>query len=90
MEEYNKRTDNKRFVWQPHGSQFTIIEEVPKSTLILRLKQPKALGKDKILAPIEFDKTWVMAEKQKKNYINFTTASAQRSPSIAAEIIPPA
>jgi len=65
LEGNDKGTDNKRFVWQPHGSQFTIIEEVPDSSLILKLKQPKALDKDKILNAIGFDKTWVTIEKRK-------------------------
>jgi hypothetical protein len=70
LEGFNKGTDNKRFVWQPHGSQFTIIEEVPSSSLILRLKPPKALDKDKILKAIGFDKTWVNVEKKNKNCPN--------------------
>ena len=65
LEGFDKGTDNKRFVWQPHGSQFTIIEEVPTSSLILKLKPPKALNKDKVLEAIGFDKTWVTVEKRK-------------------------
>lgn len=65
LEGFDKGTGNKRFVWQPHGSQFTIIEEVPTSSLILKLKPPKALNKDKILEAIGFDKTWVTIEKRK-------------------------
>lgn len=59
-----KGTDDKQFVWQPHGSQFTIIEKVPKSSLILKLKQPEALDKNKILDAIGFDKSWVTVEKR--------------------------
>tara|TARA_R110002124_G_scaffold270695_5_gene439311 strand:+ start:7790 stop:8542 length:753 start_codon:yes stop_codon:yes gene_type:complete len=64
LEGYDQGTDNKRFVWQPHGSQFTIIEEVPRKSLILKLKQPDALEKDKVLKEIGFDKTWVTIEKR--------------------------
>jgi hypothetical protein len=64
LEGNDKGTKNKRFVWQPHGSQFTIIEEVPATSLILKLKQPKTLDKDKILTAIGFDKTWVTIEKR--------------------------
>jgi hypothetical protein len=65
LEGYIKGTDDKQFVWQPHGSQFTIIEKVPKSSLILKLKQPETLDKNKILNAIGFDKSWVTVEKRK-------------------------
>tara|TARA_R110002020_G_scaffold458719_1_gene676432 strand:+ start:1067 stop:1819 length:753 start_codon:yes stop_codon:yes gene_type:complete len=64
LEGFNKWTDRKRFVWQPHGSQFTIIEDVPKSSLILKLRQPEPLNRDKILEAIGFDKSWVTIEKR--------------------------
>lgn len=64
LEGYDKGTDNKRFVWQPHGSQFTIIEDVPSNCLILKLKPPKALNKNKVLDAIGFDRTWVTIEKR--------------------------
>lgn len=65
LEGFNKRTKRKQFVWQPHGSQFTIIEEVPNNTLILKLKQPEPLNKDKVLKTIGFEKSWVTVEKRK-------------------------
>jgi len=64
LEGFNHGTDIKRFVWQPHGSQFTIIEEVPRNSLILKLKQPDSLDKNKVLDAIGFDKTWVTIEKR--------------------------
>tara|TARA_B110000037_G_scaffold220233_2_gene287339 strand:- start:43328 stop:43573 length:246 start_codon:yes stop_codon:yes gene_type:complete len=40
LEGYEKgavhKSVNKRFTWQPHGSQFTITEIVPEKTLILK------------------------------------------------------
>ena len=39
LEGFVKGTKDKQFVWQPHGSQFTIIEKVLKETLILKIKQ---------------------------------------------------
>lgn len=48
-----------RFTWQPHGSQFTIIEEIPEKSLIIRIKQPKTLDKEKILSALGFDKSWI-------------------------------
>lgn len=64
LEGFIKGTKNKQFVWQPHGSQFTIIEKVPEETLILKIKQPEILDKDKILTAIGFDKTWVTIERK--------------------------
>jgi hypothetical protein len=63
LEGYVKNSDNHRFTWQPHGSQFTIIEDVPKERLVIRLKQPKALDKDKILETIGFTNDWITIEK---------------------------
>jgi hypothetical protein len=64
LEGFVKATQDKQFVWQPHGSQFTIIEKVPKETLILKIKQPEILDKEKILETIGFDKSWVTIEKK--------------------------
>lgn len=64
LEGFIKGTRNKQFVWQPHGSQFTIIEKVPEETLILKIKQPEILDKEKILTAIGFDKTWVTIERK--------------------------
>ena len=64
LEGFNKSTKRKQFVWQPHGSQFTIIEEVPNNTLILKLKQPEPLNKDEVLKTIGFEKSWVTVEKR--------------------------
>jgi hypothetical protein len=55
----SKNTGNHSFTWQPHGSQFTIIEEVPNSKLAIRLKQPLALDRDSVLRAIGFDDSWV-------------------------------
>lgn len=64
LEGFDKGVENKRFAWQPHGSQFTILEEVPQRSLILKLKQPKALDKSKILDAIGFDRSWVTVENR--------------------------
>lgn len=62
LEGFLKETRTKQFVWQPHGSQFTIIENVPEETLILKIKQPDTLDKEKILEAIGFEKSWVTIE----------------------------
>ncbi len=68
LEGYEKGAEhksvNKRFTWQPHGSQFTITEIVPEKTMILKIKQPEKLDKAKILDAIGFDKSWVTIERK--------------------------
>ena len=48
-----------QFTWQPHGSQFTIIEDVPQECLLVQVKSPKKLDKASVLKALDFDKTWV-------------------------------
>ena len=55
----DKRTNEHKFTWQPHGSQFTIIEEVPEKSLIIRIKQPEMLDKEQVLQTLGFDKSWI-------------------------------
>lgn len=57
-----KSTTEHRFTWQPHGSQFTITEEVPHKSLVIRIKQPETLDKEKILVALGFDKSWITVE----------------------------
>lgn len=64
LEGFVKGTKLKQFVWQPHGSQFTIIEKVPDQTLILKIKKPEILDKDKVLTAIGFDKSWVTIKRK--------------------------
>ncbi len=64
LEGFLKGTIDKQFVWQPHGSQFTIIEKVPEETLILKIQQPEVLDKEKILTAIGFDKSWVTIKRK--------------------------
>ena len=53
------KTGEHRFTWQPHGSQFTIIEDVPVKSLIIKIKQPPILDKEQILTTLGFDKSWI-------------------------------
>jgi len=64
LEGFDKGTKTKRFTWQPHGSQFTIHENIPEETLILTIKQPEKLDKGKILEAIGFDKSWVTIKRK--------------------------
>lgn len=52
-------SDFHRFTWQPHGSQLTIIENVPDRRLSIRIKEPATLDKDSILKELKFDNSWV-------------------------------
>ena len=54
-----KSTEEHKFTWQPHGSQFTILENVPEKSMIINIKQPPFLDKAVILNSLGFDKTWV-------------------------------
>ena len=54
-----KKTGEHRFTWQHHGSQFTIIEDVPEKSLVINIKQPKTLDKEQILKALGFDKSWI-------------------------------
>jgi hypothetical protein len=59
LEGYEKKENNHIFTWQPHGSQFTIIEEVPHDRLALKIKKPPKIDRDGLLKSINFDETWV-------------------------------
>ena len=59
LEGSTRSGDDHKFTWQPHGSQFTIIESVPEARLSIRIKQPPALDRDVILKAIDFDDSWV-------------------------------
>jgi hypothetical protein len=61
----NKKTAEHCFTWQPHGSQFTIIEDVPEKSLVIKIKQPKTLDKDQILKALGFDKTWITVTQKR-------------------------
>ena len=48
-----------KFTWQPHGSQFTIVEEVPSNKLCLKLRNPNKLEEASVLKIVGFDKSWI-------------------------------
>lgn len=54
-----RETGKHKFTWQPHGSQFTIVEEVPCERLAIRIKEPPPLDRDKVLGTIKVDDTWI-------------------------------
>ncbi|MBP6575868.1 MAG: hypothetical protein KA796_07190 [Chryseobacterium sp.] len=59
-----KSTTEHRFTWQPHGSQFTIIEEIPEDSLLIKIKEPEMLNKEDVLKALGFDKSWISITKR--------------------------
>ncbi|MEX2411768.1 MAG: hypothetical protein WD607_10455 [Candidatus Paceibacterota bacterium] len=59
-----KSTTDHCFTWQPHGSQFTIIEEIPENSLLIKIKEPETLNKEEILKAMGFDKSWISVIKR--------------------------
>jgi len=54
-----KSTKEHRFTWQPHGSQFTIIENIPQKSLVIKIRQPETLNKESTLSALGFDQSWI-------------------------------
>ncbi len=59
LEGYSKASDEHVFTWQPHGSQFTVIEDVPSARLAIRVKKPPIVDSSKVLEGINFDNSWI-------------------------------
>ncbi len=59
LEGINIDTGKHTFTWQPHGSQFTIIHEVPQSTKKFSVRRPSVLDFEKTMEQIGFDESWV-------------------------------
>lgn len=59
----DKRSGRHCFTWQPHGSQFTIIEDIPPKSLLIKIKMPPVLDRDKVLTSLGFDRSWITVMK---------------------------
>lgn len=59
LEGFSEESDQHIFTWQPHGSQFTIIENVPKERLAIKIKEPPQLDRNGVLQSIKFDESWI-------------------------------
>ena len=59
LEGLSKATNNHVFTWQPHGSQFTIIETIPEKRLKLRIRKPPMLNHDQVLEALKVDDSWI-------------------------------
>jgi hypothetical protein len=47
------------FTWQPHGSQFTILYDIPASAKKFKIKRPAVFDFEKTMESIGFDQSWV-------------------------------
>jgi hypothetical protein len=61
---FEKSDDCHRFTWQPHGSQFTIVEDVPIKRLIIKMKVPPQIDKEQVLKVVGFDESWITVIEQ--------------------------
>jgi len=59
LEGFNKHTHEHKFTWQPHGSQFTIVETISSNRLAIRIKQPPTLNQDEVLTALKFEPSWI-------------------------------
>jgi len=59
LEGYIRGTDTKKFTWQPHGAQFTIITTAPDNRLKLRIKRPPLFDREEVLSQLKFDESWI-------------------------------
>ena len=59
LEAYDS-TGVHRFTWQPHGSQFTIIDKVPERATRFTIRVPeRRLSKEDVLATLAYDDSWI-------------------------------
>jgi hypothetical protein len=47
------------FTWQPSGSHFTILSDVPLSARKFKVKRPPMLDLEKLMSSFSFDESWV-------------------------------
>lgn len=60
LQGYSRATQEHMFTWQPHGSQFTILEPVPEKHLAIKInKAPELVSKEDVLSSIGFDPSWL-------------------------------
>ncbi len=53
------KSGRHKFTWQPHGSQFTIIDDVPSNRVAFRLRLAPPMTLESVMASIGFDaSTW--------------------------------
>lgn len=67
LEGYEKNGGMHCFTWQPHGSQFTILEDVPDDCLIMEIRCPAKMNKESFLKTIGFNETWFTTYKKNEH-----------------------
>ena len=53
------RADAHCFTWQPHGSQFTVIRDIPGSVCRFELRRPEVFDPDSILEVAGYNDDWI-------------------------------
>jgi hypothetical protein len=59
LEGFNASSNKHHFTWQPHGSQFTTLYDIPMSVKKFKIKRPKVFDFEKTMENIGFDNSWV-------------------------------
>lgn len=59
------KTGEHCFTWQPHGSQFTIIEKIPETAVRFEVKIPPTICQTEVLKNLHFDESWVKIIREK-------------------------
>jgi hypothetical protein len=59
LEGINASSNKPLFTWQPQGSQFTIMYDIPMSVKKFKIKRPKVFDFEKTMENIGFDNSWV-------------------------------
>ena len=59
LEGHEKNSKRHRFTWQPHGSQFTVISDVPQNRLKLRIKTPPRVRQKDVFNSIGYEDSWI-------------------------------
>lgn len=59
LEGFDRSTKKHKFTWQPHGSQFTIVYEIPSSSRKFTVKRPPVLDFSETMNQIGFNNSWV-------------------------------
>ncbi|MCL2445754.1 MAG: hypothetical protein FWD06_03180 [Oscillospiraceae bacterium] len=60
LEGYHVETGRHCFTWQPHGSQFTVLYDIPAYACKFKIKRPAVFDADETLRQIGFDESWVV------------------------------
>ena len=59
LEGHEASSGEHRFTWQPHGSQFTIIEPVPEARTCFKVRKPPKLDAKATLKALGFSSSWI-------------------------------